>query len=49
VLQGLEGIQDHDEVIVLTWLDRARRSVLRVHPRADADRPDDWLHQVEYH
>jgi tRNA-Thr(GGU) m(6)t(6)A37 methyltransferase TsaA len=36
VLEGLEGIRAGDEVIVLTWLDRARRDVLRVHPRGDA-------------
>jgi tRNA-Thr(GGU) m(6)t(6)A37 methyltransferase TsaA len=34
-LDGLEGIQPGDEVIVLTWLHRARRDVLRVHPRGD--------------
>ncbi|HEX6312985.1 MAG TPA: tRNA (N6-threonylcarbamoyladenosine(37)-N6)-methyltransferase TrmO [Acidimicrobiia bacterium] len=28
-----------DEVLLLTWLDRARRDVLRVHPRDDHDRP----------
>src|SRR6516164_456842 len=28
-----------DEVILLTWLDRARRDVLRVHPRGDVSRP----------
>ena len=39
VLAGLEGIRAGDEVIVLTWLDRARRDVLRVHPRGDASRP----------
>jgi tRNA-Thr(GGU) m(6)t(6)A37 methyltransferase TsaA len=39
VLEGLEGIRAGDEVIVLTWLDRARRDVLRVHPRGDASRP----------
>jgi tRNA-Thr(GGU) m(6)t(6)A37 methyltransferase TsaA len=39
VLEGLEGIQAGDEVIVVTWLDRARRDVLRVHPRSDASRP----------
>jgi tRNA-Thr(GGU) m(6)t(6)A37 methyltransferase TsaA len=26
-------------VIVLTWLDRARRDVLRVHPRGDVANP----------
>jgi len=28
-----------DEIIVLTWLDRARRDVLRVHPRDDPAAP----------
>ena len=39
VLEGLEGLRAGDEVIVLTWLDRARRDVLRVHPRGDTSRP----------
>jgi tRNA-Thr(GGU) m(6)t(6)A37 methyltransferase TsaA len=38
VLEGLEGIRAGDEIIVVTWLDRARRDVLRVHPRGDASR-----------
>lgn len=38
VLEGLEGIRPGDEVIVLTWLDRASRDVLRVHPRGDPSR-----------
>jgi tRNA-Thr(GGU) m(6)t(6)A37 methyltransferase TsaA len=37
---GLEGIRAGDELIVLTWLDRARRDVLRVHPRGDLSRPE---------
>jgi tRNA-Thr(GGU) m(6)t(6)A37 methyltransferase TsaA len=37
---GLEGIRAGDELIVLTWLDRARRDVLRVHPRGDLARPE---------
>ncbi|MDT7787993.1 MAG: hypothetical protein QOF58_6412 [Pseudonocardiales bacterium] len=28
------------DVLVLTWLDRADRSVLAVHPRGDLERPD---------
>lgn len=28
------------DVLVLTWLDRADRSVLSVHPRSDPDRPE---------
>jgi tRNA-Thr(GGU) m(6)t(6)A37 methyltransferase TsaA len=39
VLEALEGIQPGDRVIVLTWLDRARRDVLRVHPRDDIANP----------
>jgi tRNA-Thr(GGU) m(6)t(6)A37 methyltransferase TsaA len=39
VLDGLEGIGRGDRVIVLTWLDRARRDVLRVHPRDDVSNP----------
>ena len=38
VLEALDGMQPGDEVIVLTWLDRARRDVLRVHPRDDLSR-----------
>jgi tRNA-Thr(GGU) m(6)t(6)A37 methyltransferase TsaA len=38
VIEGLRGIQPADEVIVITWLDRARRDVLSVHPRGDASR-----------
>jgi len=40
VLDALEGIRAGHEVIVLTWLDRARRDVLRVHPRGDVSRPE---------
>ena len=40
VLEGLEGIRVGDRVIVLTWLDRARRDVLRVHPRDDVANPE---------
>jgi tRNA-Thr(GGU) m(6)t(6)A37 methyltransferase TsaA len=38
VLEALDGLRAGDEVIVLTWLDRARRDVLRVHPRGDVSR-----------
>src|SRR5437764_15332171 len=38
-LEGLQDIQPGDRVIVLTWLDRARRDVLRVHPRDDVSNP----------
>jgi tRNA-Thr(GGU) m(6)t(6)A37 methyltransferase TsaA len=36
---GLGTIRPGDRVIVLTWLDRADRDVLRVHPRDDLTRP----------
>ena len=38
VVEGLSSIRSGDDVIVITWLDRARRDVLRVHPRGDANR-----------
>ena len=38
VLEALDGIRAGDEIILLTWLDRARRDVLRVHPRGDVSR-----------
>jgi tRNA-Thr(GGU) m(6)t(6)A37 methyltransferase TsaA len=40
VLDGLDGLKPRDRVIVLTWLDRARRDVLRVHPRDDVTNPE---------
>lgn len=39
LLDGLSGIEAGDEVLVLTWLDRAQRDVLKVHPRGDLSRP----------
>jgi tRNA-Thr(GGU) m(6)t(6)A37 methyltransferase TsaA len=36
---ALEGIEAGEELLVLTWLDRAGRDVLRVHPRGDTGRP----------
>ena len=40
VAEGLDGIQPGDGLIVLTWLDRADRAVLRVHPRDDPANPE---------
>jgi tRNA-Thr(GGU) m(6)t(6)A37 methyltransferase TsaA len=37
--RGLQGLAVGDEVIVITWLHRARRDVLRVHPRSDPRNP----------
>lgn len=39
VLEGLSDIQPGDQLILLTWLDRANRDVLGVHPRDDLTRP----------
>ena len=39
VLDALRGIAPGDELLVLTWLDRADRDVLVVHPRGDTSRP----------
>src|SRR5512139_2577296 len=36
---GLLGIRTGDELIVLTWLHRAQRDVLQVHPRGMIERP----------
>ncbi len=38
-LDALDGLRVGDDVIVLTWLDRADRDVLRVHPRGDVSNP----------
>lgn len=36
---AIEGIEAGEEVLVLTWLDRADREVLSTHPRDDFSRP----------
>ena len=38
--QALDGIAVGDELLLLTWLDRARRDVLRVHPRGNLANPE---------
>jgi tRNA-Thr(GGU) m(6)t(6)A37 methyltransferase TsaA len=37
-LEGLRNIRAGDDLILITWLDRARRDVLTVHPRGDVSR-----------
>ncbi|HEY3010269.1 MAG TPA: tRNA (N6-threonylcarbamoyladenosine(37)-N6)-methyltransferase TrmO [Micromonosporaceae bacterium] len=39
VREGVRDLRAGTEVIVLTWLDRADRDVLAVHPRGDPTRP----------
>jgi tRNA-Thr(GGU) m(6)t(6)A37 methyltransferase TsaA len=36
---GIRGLTVGAEVVVLTWLDRAQRDTLLVHPRDDPDNP----------
>ena len=38
-VEGLRNIRPGDDLILITWLDRARRDVLSVHPRGDVARP----------
>jgi tRNA-Thr(GGU) m(6)t(6)A37 methyltransferase TsaA len=40
VSEGLRNLEAGTEVIVLTWLDRAHRDVLVVHPRGDTEQPE---------
>ena len=40
VREGLEDLRVGAQVIVLTWLDRAQRDVLKVHPRGDISIPE---------
>jgi tRNA-Thr(GGU) m(6)t(6)A37 methyltransferase TsaA len=37
--EGIRDLQKGDEVLVLTWLDRARRDLLVVHPRDNPANP----------
>ena len=39
VLDALRCVEPGDELLLLTWLDRADRDVLVVHPRGDTSRP----------
>ena len=39
IVPGLAGLAAGDQLIVLTWLHRARRDVLEVHPRRNVKAP----------
>ena len=39
VAEALRDVAAGDEMVLLTWLDRARRDILVVHPRGDVTRP----------
>jgi tRNA-Thr(GGU) m(6)t(6)A37 methyltransferase TsaA len=43
VREALTGLKRGDQIVVITWLDRARRDVLRVHPRGDKSRPQEGV------
>jgi tRNA-Thr(GGU) m(6)t(6)A37 methyltransferase TsaA len=43
VLEALRSIRPGDELIVVTWLHRARRDVLSVHPRGDTSRAQEGV------
>jgi tRNA-Thr(GGU) m(6)t(6)A37 methyltransferase TsaA len=39
VREAVRGLAAGEDALLLTWLDRARRDVLAVHPRGDPSRP----------
>lgn len=39
IAEGLQGIAVGNEIIVITWLHKAHRDILKVHPRRDTNRP----------
>lgn len=43
MIEGLRSLRPGDEIALLTWLDRARRDVLSVHPRGDVSRPEEGV------
>ena len=42
-VDGLRNIRPGDDLVLITWLDRARRDVLSVHPRGDVSRPPEGV------
>jgi tRNA-Thr(GGU) m(6)t(6)A37 methyltransferase TsaA len=43
VSAGLRSLSVGDELLLLTWLDRADRGVLSIHPRGDFARPEEGV------
>jgi len=39
ITEGLQGIVVGSEIIVITWLHKAHRNTLKVHPRRETNRP----------
>lgn len=38
-VEGMDRMRAGDEIIIITWLHRAHRDVLKVHPRGDRSNP----------
>ncbi|HEY6638051.1 MAG TPA: tRNA (N6-threonylcarbamoyladenosine(37)-N6)-methyltransferase TrmO [Solirubrobacterales bacterium] len=49
VLAGLRGTKPGDRLVIITWLDRADRNVLTVHPRGDTSRPQAGVFSTRSH
>jgi tRNA-Thr(GGU) m(6)t(6)A37 methyltransferase TsaA len=49
VLEALAGVEPGDRLVILTWLDRADRDVLTVHPRGDTTRPERGVFATRSH
>jgi tRNA-Thr(GGU) m(6)t(6)A37 methyltransferase TsaA len=43
MLEGLQSVRPGEEIIVSTWLDRARGDILTVHPRGDTSRAQEGV------
>ena len=39
VAEGLEGIAVGQEIFLITWFHKARRDILKLHPRGDGNKP----------
>jgi tRNA-Thr(GGU) m(6)t(6)A37 methyltransferase TsaA len=49
VLDALRGVEPGDRLVILTWLDRADRDTLVVHPRGDTSRPPTGVFATRSH
>jgi tRNA-Thr(GGU) m(6)t(6)A37 methyltransferase TsaA len=38
-IEGIEGIALGDQIVLISWLHKAHRDILKVHPRRDQKRP----------
>jgi len=38
-MRGIDGLKVGDEIVLITWLHKAHRDVLKVHPRSKKNRP----------